>query len=672
MSAPEDPLVDPVNPPPPQSANAKKKKKKSKKKAKPAAPEAAPPVLCISRNKHWKYISSYHGPWLQLPVELLDSLVQLNTDPPPLPSSKPAPRLWIRVSRKLGAVLLRALVVRARSPPPAKCATMSAMRIHRLRALAVQKLAQAYRMDEIASSVVVMQGGTVFDDIAERVLRHDPNDSDARYVHFFHEKIPSRQLAESTSTRVLDELIAAQPNHLEYFRTRGIVRCFRDEYPEAVRDFTHAIKESRAQRKHHMAVVPKKKRNGQAPPEGTAVPLPIAPLEPQALFLRGAAHLSHALHSPYDDIRLSNLPAHAHLGGIESGNPLGLLGARTAAKFIAYRDALQEVREQVEMLARKCVRDMERFLAYFASIEGECTCGASTPTSPSSPTHTMTSYPDCLNSPPPLSASSSTSTYDFEQALLSRRDHPHTYTYTTYHPLTTEAHFTVLLALLLLGAFDALRERYELAMKIVEGVSLTEEGDVQDEGVGLGGSGLEGYPVFLPPRSLAKAEWVECMNRLGAIVDPPPGASKGKTAEHKRSFAEEDYDLPSSSSSRSSTPSSSFYSPALSSSSSMTLPVAHGIPLRPDAPRALEALRGVVYSTHSVNEFLSTPPPASPRAPSGKAKGKEDVAARTRDVMRERAKVKDMSKSLNIPLFGPRVDVVLAWVDAMGLAELGI
>lgn len=86
---------------------------------------------------------------------------------------------------------------------------MSAMRVHRLRALAVQKLAAAYKADEIASSVMVMQGGSVFDDIAERVLRHgrlllatcslscpnmilDPNDVDAKYVHFFHEKIPSR------------------------------------------------------------------------------------------------------------------------------------------------------------------------------------------------------------------------------------------------------------------------------------------------------------------------------------------------------------------------------------------------------------------------------------------------------------------------------------------------
>lgn len=70
--------------------------------------------------------------------------------------------------------------------------TMSATRIHRLRALAVQKLAAAYATDEIASSVMVMQGGSVFDDIAGRVLKYDPNDADAKYVHFFHEKIPSR------------------------------------------------------------------------------------------------------------------------------------------------------------------------------------------------------------------------------------------------------------------------------------------------------------------------------------------------------------------------------------------------------------------------------------------------------------------------------------------------
>ena len=54
------------------TAQKKKKKKKSKKSAKAKeVPSKAktqgepdtqgrPPVLCISRNKHWRYISSYH------------------------------------------------------------------------------------------------------------------------------------------------------------------------------------------------------------------------------------------------------------------------------------------------------------------------------------------------------------------------------------------------------------------------------------------------------------------------------------------------------------------------------------------------------------------------------------------------------------------------------------
>jgi hypothetical protein len=56
------------------SSQKKKKKKKPKKspKAKEAAaalkakaqdvpePDTRPPALCISRNKHWRYISSYH------------------------------------------------------------------------------------------------------------------------------------------------------------------------------------------------------------------------------------------------------------------------------------------------------------------------------------------------------------------------------------------------------------------------------------------------------------------------------------------------------------------------------------------------------------------------------------------------------------------------------------
>ena len=68
-----DAPVNDLPTPPPSASIKKKKKKKPKKNAKAKAAgteggtkdesngrEIRPPVLCISRNKHWKYISSYH------------------------------------------------------------------------------------------------------------------------------------------------------------------------------------------------------------------------------------------------------------------------------------------------------------------------------------------------------------------------------------------------------------------------------------------------------------------------------------------------------------------------------------------------------------------------------------------------------------------------------------
>ena len=210
------------------------------------------------------------GPWLQLPVELLESLLVINLDPatlttsearvpllpshsprdtqtqrprgfaslsdhsppdsphsafanlpppPPLPAPKPgkatpppidpgvfrsithirrlideASELSVRASSGLSAAALGSMRGANGYPQSpwglahqlglagdnnnGRTVAMSAMRIHRLRALAVQKLAAAYKADEIASSVMVMQGGSVFDDIAERVLRVGTSISD--------------------------------------------------------------------------------------------------------------------------------------------------------------------------------------------------------------------------------------------------------------------------------------------------------------------------------------------------------------------------------------------------------------------------------------------------------------------------------------------------------------
>ncbi|KAK0222588.1 hypothetical protein EDD85DRAFT_983231 [Armillaria nabsnona] len=104
MSGSSSPNLDKV-PDTPMSVQKKKKKKKTKKSAKAKSEAAAkladedgPPVLCISRNKHWRYISSYHGPWLQLLIKLLESLLVLNLNPATLsaaelriPSIPPSP-----------------------------------------------------------------------------------------------------------------------------------------------------------------------------------------------------------------------------------------------------------------------------------------------------------------------------------------------------------------------------------------------------------------------------------------------------------------------------------------------------------------------------------------------------------------------------------------------------
>ncbi|KAI8905302.1 hypothetical protein DFJ77DRAFT_215429 [Powellomyces hirtus] len=221
------------------------------------------PSIMICRNKHYPYIASYHGPWLSLPVELLQSLFALNNDtttaPPPSPIDPTIFRNLITIRtlvddasemviKAAGGQNMRGntnmnslgIPYNARDYSPAG-GRMSAIRQHRLRELAVSKLAAAYRCDEIATSVLTMQSASALDDVAAKVLKRDPQNSDALYVHHFHEKIPSRMLASSTDCKTLDTLIASYPNTPEFYRTRAMIHSFREEFPAALRDFKTAI-----------------------------------------------------------------------------------------------------------------------------------------------------------------------------------------------------------------------------------------------------------------------------------------------------------------------------------------------------------------------------------------------------------------------------------------------
>ncbi|KAG0649760.1 hypothetical protein D0Z07_3885 [Hyphodiscus hymeniophilus] len=238
-------------------------------------------ALIICRNKHWRYISSFHGPWLQLPPEVLESLANNNYNLPRPRPIDPAVFFDLLKIRQLVDDATN-LAVRAASGVTSSSLTnslnagngllgnggaalglgigggggnakLSRERKHRMREQATQKLSKAYHLDEIACSVATMQSASTLEDVAQLVLQRSPLDADAKYVHFFHEKIPSRQLAECTSLQPLDEVIAERPNEAEILRTRAVTKIFKDDFFGAAQDLTAALQVCRYIQSQHKA-----------------------------------------------------------------------------------------------------------------------------------------------------------------------------------------------------------------------------------------------------------------------------------------------------------------------------------------------------------------------------------------------------------------------------------
>ncbi|KAL8944073.1 MAG: hypothetical protein Q9216_000664 [Gyalolechia sp. 2 TL-2023] len=239
-----------------------------------AAERRSTSSVIISRNKHWRYISSFHGPWLQLPPELLESLAHVNyASPRPHPidpavffdiakirrSVDEATDLTVRaangtttVSQGSSSHLGNGLLGGGR--PANSHARLSKERKHRMREMATQKLSQAYHWDEIAASVATMQSASSLEEVARLVLQKNASDPDAKYVDFFHEKIPSRMLDESTSLDPLDEVIRDRPTDVSLLRTRAVTKTFKKDLTGAVADLTKALAITRLIATQHGAV----------------------------------------------------------------------------------------------------------------------------------------------------------------------------------------------------------------------------------------------------------------------------------------------------------------------------------------------------------------------------------------------------------------------------------
>ena len=165
-------------------------------RANPRSPSGSTPHSQHSNHvfRHWRYISSFHGPWLQLPPEILSSLAHQNY-------TMPSPRL-IDPSVFYDIVKIRKAVdeasqesVRASNGvatnpnnnggrmdmfgAPGGGTQLSKERVFKIRQKAVRLLGEAFKLDEVAASVATMQATSTVEDVGAHVLRREPNSTGA-------------------------------------------------------------------------------------------------------------------------------------------------------------------------------------------------------------------------------------------------------------------------------------------------------------------------------------------------------------------------------------------------------------------------------------------------------------------------------------------------------------
>ena len=260
-------------------------------------------------------------------------------------------------------------------------AKLSRERRHRMRELATQKLSQAYHLDEIAASVATMQSASSLEEVAKLVLQRSADDSDAKYVHFFHEKIPSRMLAQCTSLKLLDEVIQDRPTEGAPLRTRAVTRIFKDDLAGAARDLTDGLAVCRYMMTQHNA--------GRGPMElGNALggaerkdgnsrdwryemkveeeDQPNS-LEPQLLFHRAGVYLAIACQNVHSALeRCGAKTVQASVQSVSLGKPLP---TEDATEKETHRCRL-EARKAVKTNAKRALRDYLCFLSNFDYTPG--------------------------------------------------------------------------------------------------------------------------------------------------------------------------------------------------------------------------------------------------------------------------------------------------------------
>jgi hypothetical protein len=229
-------------------------------------------------------------------------------------------------------------------------------RQYRMREMATQKLSLAYHLDEIATSVAAMQSATTVDEVARHVLKRHPDSFDGNYVYFFHEKIPSRKIAEFTPLDTLDSLITQRPTDASPYRTRAFIKIFKEDFDGAVKDLTEGLRMARLfpnQHNDNTEIDTALKAVGRS---GEAIPTSI---QVQMLFHRGNTYLQIASRNI-----LTALQAYEY--SLKPTDP----DSKEANGTIPYDPEERhqrhlDLRKTIKTNARKALRDYLTFLSHF-------------------------------------------------------------------------------------------------------------------------------------------------------------------------------------------------------------------------------------------------------------------------------------------------------------------
>ena len=353
--------------------------------------------LADNKIRHTKNISSYSGPWLSLPPEVLDTYCHSNYySPRPRPIDpavffdlvkirrliEDATSLAVRAANGTASSSLHtslnaangilngsdAEILGIGSARGGGDAKLSRERKHRMREHATQKLAHAYRLDEIASSVAMMQSASALEDVAKHVLQRDEQNVDAIYVHHHHEKIPSMAVAEYTSLDPLTEVIRQIPTDPSALRTRAVTRTFMDDFEGVVRDCTEGLTVHRmfhAQPltdQRDLILAKDAAKVGREPRSGARLEEKDHPssLEPQLLFHRAGAYLTLACEN------IGRALYGSRGGGASQHN-----GTGTAASLEEEQNkARADSRKLVRTNAKRALRDYLAFLSHLDYTPG--------------------------------------------------------------------------------------------------------------------------------------------------------------------------------------------------------------------------------------------------------------------------------------------------------------